>query len=57
MLAKREGETGELFAYIRDSVMPAHGFRMAGNGAQEMEAFDTAEHKTGYAYLPVERIL
>ena len=29
---------------------------MAENGAQEMEVFDTAEHTTGYAYMPVVKI-
>ncbi|MCL2488543.1 MAG: helix-turn-helix domain-containing protein [Oscillospiraceae bacterium] len=56
LLAKKECDIWELFAYIRNWFMPAHGFRMAGNGAQEMEVFDTAEHKTGYAYMPVMRI-
>lgn len=42
-------------AYIRDYFMPAHGFKMAENGAQELEVFDTSEHKSGYAYMPVMR--
>ena len=33
--------------------MPSHNFKMAENGAQEMEVFDTSEHKSGYAYMPV----
>lgn len=28
---------------------------MAENGAQELEVFDTFEHKAGYAYMPVMR--
>ena len=24
-----------------------------GNGARELEVFDTFEHKAGYAYMPV----
>lgn len=36
--------------------MPAHGFGMAQNGAHELEVFDTLEHKSGYAYMPVVRI-
>ena len=35
--------------------MPANGFRMADNGAQELEVFDSFEHRTGYAYMPVMR--
>lgn len=53
LLAKKECEIWELFAYIRNYFMPEHGFGMNENGAQEMEVFDTAEHKTGYAYMPV----
>ena len=41
--------------YIRNYFMPTHGFKMAENGAQEMEVFDTAAHTTGYAYMPVMR--
>lgn len=55
LIAKEECETWELFAYIRDFFMPAHGFKMAENGAQELEVFDSSEHKTGYAYIPVVR--
>ena len=56
LMAKEQCEVWELFAYIRNYFMPANGFRMAENGAQELEVFDTSEHKTGYAYMPVERI-
>ena len=55
LMAKEQCEIWELFAYIRDYFMPAHGFKMAENGAQEMEVFDTFEHKSGYAYMPVIR--
>lgn len=55
LLAKEQCEIWELFAYIRNYFMPAHGFKMAENGAQELEIFDTAEHRTGYAYMPVQR--
>lgn len=55
LISKEQCEIWELFAYIRDYFMPAHGFRMADNGAQEMEVFDTSEHKSGYAYMPVMR--
>lgn len=55
LIAKEECEIWELFAYIRNFFMPAHGFRMADNGAQELEVFDSFEHKTGYAYMPVMR--
>ena len=54
LLAKERCEAWELFAYLRNYVMPSKGLRMATNGAQEMEVFDTADHRTGYAYLPVE---
>ena len=53
LLAKDKCEVWELFAYLRDFVMPAQGLRMSPNGAQEMEVFDTFDHQTGYAYLPV----
>ena len=56
LLTKKKCEIWELFAYIRNYFMPNHGFKMNENGAQEMEVFDTAEHKTGYAYMPVIRI-
>ncbi len=56
LISKEQCEIWELFAYIRDYFMPSHGFKMAENGAQEMEVFDTFDHKTGYAYVPVERI-
>lgn len=56
LISKEQCEIWELFAYIRDYFMPSHGFTMAENGAQELEVFDTFEHKTGYAYMPVIRI-
>lgn len=55
LMTKEECGTWELFAYIRDCFMPAHGFRMADNGAQELEVFDTSDHRSGYAYMPVIR--
>ena len=55
LMAKEQCEIWELFAYIRDYFMPTRGFKMAENGAQELEVFDTFEHKTGYAYMPVMR--
>lgn len=55
LLSKEQCDIWELFAYIRDYFMPAHGFKMADNGAQELEVFDTSEHSTGYAYMPVQR--
>ncbi len=55
LIAKDQCEIWELFAYIRNFFMPAHGFRMANNGAQELEVFDSLEHKTGYAYMPIMR--
>lgn len=56
LLTKKQCEIWELFAYIRNYFMPTHGFKTVENGAQEMEVFDTAEHKTGYAYMPVIRV-
>lgn len=53
LMTKEQCEIWELFAYIRDYFMPAYGFKMAENGAQELEVFDTFEHKSGYAYMPV----
>lgn len=55
LIAKEKCEIWEIFAYIRNFFMPANGFRMADNGAQELEVFDSFEHKTGYAYMPVMR--
>ena len=55
LIAKDQCEIWELFAYIRNFFMPSHGFKMADNGAQELEMFDSLEHKTGYAYMPVMR--
>lgn len=55
LVAKEECEPWELFAYIRDYFMPARGFVMAQNGAQELEVFDSFEHKSGYVYMPVAR--
>ena len=56
LIAKEKCEIWELFAYIRDFFMPAHGSTMADNGAQELEVFDSFEHRTGYAYMPVSRL-
>lgn len=56
LIAKEQCEIWELFAYIRDYFMPANKLKMAENGAQELEIFDTSEHKTGYAYMPISRI-
>ncbi len=55
LISKEQCEIWELFAYIRNFFMPAHSFRMASNGAQEFEVFDTFEHTSGYAYMPVVR--
>lgn len=55
LISKEQCEIWELFAYIRDYFMPAHGFEMAQNGAQELEVFDTFDHSFGYAYMPVVR--
>lgn len=56
LISKEQCEIWELFAYIRNFFMPAHSFGMAQNGAQELEVFDSFEHKLGYAYIPVIRI-
>ncbi len=56
LMTKEECETWELFTYIRDYFMPNRGFTMADNGAQELEVFDTSEHRSGYAYMPVMRV-
>lgn len=54
LLVKEKCEVWELFAYLRDYVMPAHGLRMARCGAQEMAVYDGPTHETGCACLPVE---
>ncbi len=56
LVSKEQCEIWELFAYIRDYFMPTHGFRTAQNGAQELEVFDSFEHRSGFAYIPVESI-
>lgn len=56
LMTKESCAVWELFAYIRNFFMPTHGFVMADNGAQELEVYDTAEHTTGYAYMPVKRV-
>lgn len=53
LIGKKQCGIWELVAYIRDYFMPAHGFETAQNGAQEPEIFDTFEHRSGYAYIPV----
>jgi len=55
LISKEQCDIWELFAYIRQFFMPAHGFKMNNNGAQELEVYDTAEHKAGYVYMPVNR--
>lgn len=55
IVCKEQCEIWELFAYIRNHFMPSYNFKMAENGAQEMEMFDTFDHSSGYAYMPVER--
>lgn len=55
LVAKEKCQLWELFAYIRNFLMPNHGFVMADNGAQEIEIFDNEEHSTGYVYMPVKR--
>ena len=56
LLTRKQCEIWELFAYIRNYFMPVHGFKTNDNGAQEMEVYNTGEHKTGYAYMPVIRV-
>lgn len=55
LICKEKCEIWELFAYIRNVFMPSHNFQMAENGAQEMEVYDTPDHNSGYAYMPVVR--
>jgi len=55
LISKKQCEIWELFSYIREYFMPAHGFKMADNGAKEMEMYDTADPKAGYVYMPVKR--
>jgi len=53
LFKKDKCEIWELFDYIKRRIMPGFGFKIAENGAQEIESFDTKEHRTGYAYVPV----
>lgn len=55
IVCREQCEIWELFSYIRNHFMPSYNFKMAQNGAQEMEMFDTFTHSSGYAYMPVER--
>ena len=55
LLKKETCQLWELFAFIRNEIMPGHGYKMAKNGAQEMEYFDNADRTRGYAYIPVAR--
>lgn len=55
IVCREQCEIWELFAYIRNHFMPSYNFIMAQNGAQEMEMFDTSDHRSGYAYMPVQR--
>lgn len=55
LLAKETCEIWELFAYIRNYIMPTYGYKMAENGAQELEVFDVSGRNSGYAYVPVEK--
>lgn len=54
LLAKERCEMWELFAYMREYVMPAYGLTMADNGAQELEVCDAPESGLGWAYIPVK---
>ncbi|MDE6579774.1 MAG: hypothetical protein K2K41_04490, partial [Ruminiclostridium sp.] len=56
LISKEQCEIWELFSYVRNYFMPTHGFRMAQNGAQELEVFDSFEHRSGFAYIPIESI-
>ena len=56
LLAKTDCAPWEVFAYIRNYVLPSHGFKENENGAQEIEVYDSAAHTTGYAYMPVIRV-
>ena len=54
LLAKERCEMWELFAYMREFVMPAHGLFMANNGVQELAICDAPESGLGWAYIPVQ---
>lgn len=56
LLAKESCEPWEMFAYIRNYILLTYRYKMAENGAQEMEVFDVSGHSTGYAYVPVEKL-
>lgn len=55
IVCKEQCEIWELFSYIRNHFMPSYNFKMAQNRAQEMEKFDMSDHRSGYAYMPVQR--
>lgn len=54
LIAREKCEMWELFAYMREFVMPSQGLVMADNGAQEMEIFDASGSGDGWAYIPVQ---
>ncbi|MCL2774895.1 MAG: hypothetical protein FWD71_16335 [Oscillospiraceae bacterium] len=56
LMCKETCETWELFGLIR-GVMNKYNFKMATNGAQEIEIYDSNDHKIGFAYVPVEKII
>lgn len=53
--AERVIETIKVGGAIRNYVMPTYGYKMAENGAQELEVFDVSGRNSGYAYVPVEK--
>jgi hypothetical protein len=56
LLNKEICELYELYALMRYEVMPKHGYKMAENGAQEIEYFSNVQRTYGWAYIPVARI-
>lgn len=54
LIARKKCEMWELFAYMREYVMPSQRLAMADNGAQELEVCDAPENGLGWAYIPVK---
>jgi hypothetical protein len=52
LLGKDRCENWELFVYMKDTVLPEHGYKFNGNGAQEVE-YHHYISGTFYAYIPV----
>lgn len=56
MLNKSHCDIWELFGLMKETVMPANGYKFCENGAQEFEYYNWSLYKSGFAYVPVKKI-